>query len=253
MHKVTFINRVGRAITWSNPLLYRSFGLLRGKGDCFDEAFDLWIDGFPRSANTFALHAFKLANPGARVISHRHVPPFVIRWLHVGKPGIFLLRKPEDAAVSWAIYWSGYLEKCLDYYIDYHRALRPYARHLFIAPFETTTSQFGRVIEQFNRKFGTHYATFNHEPEAVAQCFSRIEDLERHGENGAVHELRVCRPSAQRAGLKPAFLKQLRTSRSLARKLQEANELYAAFHPAPALRTSKLKNPVRTQQLPMLS
>jgi hypothetical protein len=211
----------------------------------------LWIDGYPRSANTFASEAFKLANPTVRVASHHHIPTFIIRWLQVGKPGIFMLRKPEDAVVSWAIYWNGCLEECLDYYLDYHRVLRPYAGRLFVAPFETTVSQFGRVIEQFNRKFGTQYARFSHEQETVSACFSRIDEAYRFGENGTVDERKVCRPSAQRAALKPAFIEQLRTSKSLICKLKEAKDLYNLFYTGASLHTPRLTNPARTQQIPV--
>ena len=202
MNKGPFVlRRLGRLLFWRRPALYRYFGLLRGRGDCFDQDFDLWIGGFPRSANTFAVEAFQSANPGVRLASHRHIPAFIIRWLDAGQPGIFLIRQPEEAVLSWTILWRGYLEETLEYYIDFHRALLPHASRLFIATFDMVTNDFGAVIEQFNRRYGSRYAVFKHEPQAVAECFSRIETTSPPGGG----ELAVCRPSAKRAKLKPVL------------------------------------------------
>jgi hypothetical protein len=150
---------------------------------------------------------------------------------------MFLIRAPEDAVVSWAIYWNGYLEESLDYYLDYHQALRPYAFEMFVVSFEVTTSQLGREIERFNKKFGTTYAAFEHNGEVVSGCFSRIEEtsrVARNGGSGAVNELTVCRPSPYRAPVKMAMVQQLHKSPVLRRKLERANELYRAFVPVTA-------------------
>jgi hypothetical protein len=161
----------------------------------------------------------------------------IIRWLRIGKPGMFLIRAPEDAVVSWAIYWNGYLEESLDYYLDYHQALRPFAFEMFVVSFEVTRSQLGREIERFNKKFGTNYASLEHNGELVSDCFLRIEEtsrVARKGGNGAVNELTVCRPSAYCAPMKTTMVQQLHKSPVLRRKLEKANELYRAFVPVPA-------------------
>ncbi|HEX2971916.1 MAG TPA: hypothetical protein VHP11_06265 [Tepidisphaeraceae bacterium] len=175
-----------------------------------------------------------MANPTARVASHHHIPTFIVHALDQGKPGIFLIRKPEDSVVSWAIYWKGHLKACLDYYIDYHHTLLPYIPKLFIAPFEVTTTRFDRVIDGFNQAFGTNYAAFKHDPAAVSDCFSRIEKVSPMDADGSVNEFAVCRPSPRRNELKPKMLQELRSSPLLLRKLGDANALYAAFCHAPS-------------------
>lgn len=224
-----FVRSLGRRLLWSRPAIYRHFGLLRGRGDCLDNGFDLWIGGFPRSANTFALEAFRLANPAVRLVNPQHLPPFVVSSINKGKPGIFLIREPEDSVISWAILWGGYLEESLDYYIDYHQALLRYLPRLFVATFEMVTHDFGGVIQEFNRRFGTQYAAPPQGTEGEREIFSRIQTNSQLSGS----ELTVCRPSTERAKLKPEFRRRLRQYPALIRKLEVANKLYAAFASAP--------------------
>ena len=51
-----------------------------------DDSMDACIDGFPRSANTLAYHAFVRANPGVRVAHHLHTPIQVVRAVELGVP-----------------------------------------------------------------------------------------------------------------------------------------------------------------------
>src|SRR2546423_5800456 len=104
------IRRLGRRLLWAHPTLYRWFGILRNRGDCLADDFDIWIGGYPRSANSFATAVFKLGNPKVRVATHLHIPTFIINALRLNKPGVLLVRKPIDAAVSWAIFWEGQMK-----------------------------------------------------------------------------------------------------------------------------------------------
>lgn len=44
-----------------------------------DADTEICIEGFPRSVNTSALHAFQLWNPASRAAHHLHVPMQVVR------------------------------------------------------------------------------------------------------------------------------------------------------------------------------
>lgn len=62
---------------------------------------DLVIEGFPRSANTYALVAFEHANGTAhRVSSHLHTPESVRRAVRLRLPVVLLVRDPAEVLVS---------------------------------------------------------------------------------------------------------------------------------------------------------
>ena len=233
------IRRLGRFLLWQRPSLYRWVGIIRQYGDCLKTDFDIWMGGYPRSANTFAAVAFKLANPKISLASHFHVPAFIIQGLKAGKPGIFLIRRPEDCVVSWTLYWNGKLrlEDSLNYYVDFHLLILPHLKKLFVATFEQTTSDFGQLVSEFNARFGTHYATLPTDAAALRSCVAHVEDFHRSGD-GSVNELTVSRPSAKRAALKPDLLIALRQSPRLREKLNKAELLYDSFYKATVLKAT---------------
>jgi hypothetical protein len=68
------------------------------------EATQLVIDGFTRSASTFAVVAFQLAQPRpVRVGHHLHAPGQVIRAERHGVPVLLTLRPPEDTVLSLVV------------------------------------------------------------------------------------------------------------------------------------------------------
>ena len=208
-------------------MLYWPFGLLRSRGNVFSRDMDLHISGYPRSGNTFTCAAFKMANPGARVESHRHIPTFVLESVAQGIPGMVLIRKPLDAATSWAIHEDESLEEAVLYWIDFHEVLLPVRDKLFFVRFEDVTSDFGAVIRAFNARWGVNYTPFEHTAENAAKCFQVIE--EDHGDHGGVREMQICRPEPKRKAAKSSHILRLNESNFLKSELAHANELYAQF------------------------
>jgi hypothetical protein len=205
--------------------------MVRHRANCLEPEFEMWIDGFPRTGNSFCVEMFRDANPNVRLRSHRHLPPFIIQAVEYGIPGILLIRKPVDAASSWAIYRDCDVGQCLDYYNDFHHALRRYIPRLFIATFEQVTQDLPDVIDQFNRRVGTRYALPQFDDEKVQECFARI-DRSQSGAAQPVSERHASRPSAARELLKPEILAQIQTQSVLKTKLDRANALYLEFRSA---------------------
>jgi hypothetical protein len=219
-----FFRRAG----WARPELYRRVGIWRRGIDCAELAYDVWIGGFPRSANTYAQQALLLANPSLRVRGHCHLPPEIIYALEQGKPGFMLVRNPEDAVASAALLWEGNLHRAADYYIDFHRVLRPYLPELMVVSFELVTASFDSVVRAFNRRYGADFGLMGQGFERVEQCFRRVEQA-MFCDQGKVNELLVCRPSAERARIKPSLVGRLRSEPKLIQRMQEANQLYREF------------------------
>jgi hypothetical protein len=219
--------RFGRQLFWPRPLLYNLVGRW-SQANCLDTDFDIWVDGFPRSANSFCAEAFHLIDPSLRIRTHKHLPPPIIQAVASGKPGVLVIRQPEAAIVSWALYCGSPLEPALDYYLDFHAAMRRYIPQLFVAPFETITNDFASLIHAFNARFRTSYQPVHNDEQRTAKCFSVIECVWRdpHGE---VDELKVARPSAWRAQLAPALRNLLTSEARFQNKLNQAREFYFEF------------------------
>lgn len=139
-----------------------------------------------------------------------------------------LIRKPLDAAMSWAIYQNLSLEASIVYWNDYYEILLPVRSELFLVRFTEVTTDFGRVIKAFNARWNTSYVPFDHTPENTAQCFQILENKHR-GPSGEILEMRVTRPSQERSMVKEARLAQLTQSKFLQDELARAQELYDTF------------------------
>ena len=61
----------GKTILARSPTLALPVARLRGHGEPFDPHVDIVIEGFPRSANSFAVHAFRVAQDRPVRIAHK--------------------------------------------------------------------------------------------------------------------------------------------------------------------------------------
>jgi len=190
------------------------------------------IEGFPRSANTFAVAAFAVAQgqplEALHVARHSHAPAQVIRAVRRELPTILLVRDPADAVVSLVQRERVSPNVALRSYIAFHTAVAPYAEGMVVALFDQVTGDFGRVIERLNARFGTRYQAFTNDPADVEKAMKLVEDLERRDAGGVVSESSVARPSALRDEDKPRLRSALE-SPALAPLLARANALYERF------------------------
>jgi hypothetical protein len=217
-----------RGILWPRPSLYFPIGLLRNRGNVWGRRAQIYISGFPRSGNTFARDAFQSVNPGVKIDSHLHIPTFALNLCRRQIPGLVLIRKPLDAAISWSIYENLPIEETLAYWNDYHSVLMTVRAHLFVADFEAVTNDFGAVINSFNQFWRTSFVPFEHTAEAANECLKGLEQRHRDAA-GNIMEARVSRPSAQRLQIKNDFLTKLERSDFLQSELEKAEKLYLRF------------------------
>lgn len=225
------LKRMARRLFWPRPSLYAPFSLLRGHGNVLATHYPLYICGYPRSGNTFALKAFQSANPNVLVRSHKHIPAFAVQSVRINMPGMLLIRNPVDAGISWSIFTKKPLWESLAYYNDYYSVLLPYRDELMFVSFEEVISDFGKVTEAFNARWGTDFIAFEHTPKNVARCMKEIESDFLDPIQGRINESRVARPSLHRKSQRQIFLPQL--NHPIARvELKRANELYHALVPA---------------------
>jgi hypothetical protein len=204
---------------------------------------ELVIDGYTRSAVTFAVFAFQLAQDRpVRLAHHLHAPAQLIEAARRGVPALAVIRAPEEAVLS-ALIREPYVtpRSALVAYSRFYESLLPYRSAMVVGEFEEVTADLGTVIRRVNQHFGTRFREFDHSPENVRFCFDLVEvrarrpawdrvlgefecgfigaeelrrELERHRVDqetplGTAGVERAARPSAERERMKGALRRRL--------------------------------------------
>jgi hypothetical protein len=138
---------------------------------------ELVIDGFTRTAGTFALVAFQLAQPSpVRVAHHLHAPAHLIAAARRGIPALLLIREPDETALSCVTREPHVtLRQALHAYERFHTRLLPYRHAMVVADFGDVTSDFGAVTQRVNRRFGTSFTPFQHTPQSLETAYWVID------------------------------------------------------------------------------
>ena len=213
------------------PALYLPIARLRGKAVPFSARTELVIEGFPRSANTFAVTAFGSAQASpVHVARHEHAAAQVIAAARAGIPALVLIRRPEDAVSSFVVQQPDIsMRGALDAYARFYAPLVRYRDRFVLATFEEVTTDYGEVVRRVNRAFGTRFDVFEHTDRNVRACLDAIEGhaRSRHGDEGRVIR-RASVPNAERTELKNRLRVEYRSPR-LTSRAHRAETLYAAL------------------------
>ena len=157
--------------------------------ELFSKNTDLVLEGYPRSANSFAIRAFKFPknNIDLNISNHLHS----VVHIHLGiinkLPVIMLIRNPIDAVVSlnshrtqvlihrkqdpkkffnsWDIKWD------FINYINFYKSSLELTDKMVIANFDDVIKDFGKIIIEVNKKFNKSYGIFEHNKINEKQIF----------------------------------------------------------------------------------
>jgi hypothetical protein len=163
-----------------HPRLYLPFARHKYPGpspEVISAATEFVIDGYTRSASTFAVYALQLAQPvPVRLAHHLHAPAQLAAAARAGVPALAVIREPQgailsqlirepdvamrDAVVSYARFYEC-LFRCRDFFV--------------VADFEEITKDFGAVTRRVNERFGTSFAEFEPTEQNVHRCFELIK------------------------------------------------------------------------------
>ena len=159
----------------------------------------LVMEGFPRSANSFARVAFNRAqSERVRIANGLHVPAQVIRAARWRIPTLVLIRKPKDAVLSFAIRDPISVDQALRYYLSFYETVERYRDAYVLGLFEEVTEDFGQVIRRINDRFGTTFSVFRHDERNVDAVFARMERNSKKAFGETSWENKVSRPFAAR-------------------------------------------------------
>jgi hypothetical protein len=161
-----------------HPWLYRAiFQNRSGFEDLLvDEETDICIEGFPRSANSFAVAAFRhTQDEPVGIAHHNHVPAPVRTAVRRGIPTVVLIRDPVEAVISkrgLQLQIGAVEDKPKPMHVSFEAQLNawqlfyktvwPQREQVVIAPFETVIDDFGLIIDRVNTRFGTNFERFEH-------------------------------------------------------------------------------------------
>ena len=150
---------------------------------------DLVIEGYPRSANSFAVRAFLFDNgwQDVRIATHCHRAAHVLLAVKWNIPTLILIRCPEKAVVSYLalstqtgffrlnrmtqkekMRWVKYRT---NQYSHFYKTIQPYRDKYLLAEFQDVIDDFGQVIRRVNAKFSTNWLEFNSTENSVKKIF----------------------------------------------------------------------------------
>lgn len=165
---------------------------------------DVLIDGFPRSAGSFAYYAFQVANVRRTVKGHTHSSDVIRKAIHFGVPTILLVREPIGCLASFTQFVPDLsVHTALLHYRRFYRCIAPLTPMATVGTFDEVTTNFGSVIDRTNRKFDTDFATYEDTPQNKSQVTRMLEQANQHYSTGT--ELTAARPSKSRRSPSEVF------------------------------------------------
>lgn len=202
---------------------------------------EIVIEGFPGSANSFAVTAFQLSQSRQVAIGHHtHKSSQIIFAAEENIPAIVLIREPEKAVLS-DLLRSPFLQKIrrspksviknsLVRYISFYEDILPYWDKFIVADFNTVINNFGSVICKINTKFGTSFEEFDHTEENVSLCFKLMDQniLKNRITKNQSPEMAYARPTEARKELARELEKEFRCP-SIQPLLKKSNSLYERY------------------------
>ncbi len=186
----------------SYPVIYLPLVrlLTRKKDNAVSQGTQLVIEGFPKSANTFAVAALKyLQNRPIKIAHHLHTSAKVKKAIHWGIPAIVLIRPPNDAVISLLIFASFRdLKRVLTYYSKFYSSVIPYRKDFILAPFDEVVTDFRSIIDSVRIRSNTNFKRVEHTQENLEAVNVMIEQMGMAAENrSVVTEKTVARPSKE--------------------------------------------------------
>ncbi|HZP89607.1 MAG TPA: hypothetical protein VFC04_01275 [Actinomycetota bacterium] len=165
-------------ILGASPRIALAVARRRGHGFPVDARSELLVEGYPRSANSFAVAALARLRPGIRIAHHLHAPGHVIAAVRLGVPALVLIREPEDAVVELALLKPALTPaQMLRGYVRFYEPLERYLERIVVARTSEVTGDFGVVVGRLNERFGLGLPAFEHSEEAAAAVHRAIQDV----------------------------------------------------------------------------
>jgi hypothetical protein len=168
---------VRRRLT-EHPSLYLPLANWKRSGRALDHDTDLVLDGVTRTATTFAVIAFQLAqNDHVRVGHHLHAAAHITAAVERHVPTLVTVREPEAMVLSSLVREPRVTPRqWLKTYAAFYERILPFRDGFVVATFDQVTSDFGAVTRCVNERFGTRFREFEHTEPNVRLVFQLIDE-----------------------------------------------------------------------------
>lgn len=150
------------------------------------------IEGYPRSANSYSVRMFKLANniPPVQICHHSHSIHIVKKAVKFRIPVLVVIRNPIDAITSLCIARKGIkgvsnqnITIHIFEYLDFYSWISKHLDKVVLCSFEDVISNFNLVIAKLNDRFGTEFNAFFSEERGKLQVFQEAKNDSPHKNN----------------------------------------------------------------------
>lgn len=195
----------GRSIASRHDWLYRplirGLSVLRPKDRAFLASTDteIVIEGFPRSANTYFVAFFAVAQGRpVRIARHLH-ESYQVRFAEKQRiPCVVLVRQPLDALVSALMRDTRKSPtSILRNYLRFYREVLRIRKMAVIASFDTAINDANLIIEEVNGVYGTSFALLS--PHEIHRVPQEVEAMDREAfDTKELDPLRIASPSEQK-------------------------------------------------------
>lgn len=200
----------------------------------------LIVEGYPRTANTFAYNIFEksfgLKNLNANCIAHHvHSSSQLIFGAKNDIPVILLIRNPIDSISSMLIKFHEFEneDSCIEwiklysyYYYDFYYRLLKFKNQFLIVKFESIINDYTNVIVSLNNKFDTSFPIIQNSQNQTKEILDKIknDNLVKVGNN--LNKLAI--PNSNKDIKKEAYY-DLITSHGDLEKLNHIYKLFISF------------------------
>ncbi len=150
------------------------------------------VEGFPRSANTFAFHIFRKSllkmniDSLGKIGHHIHTTAQIKTALKKKIPILVIIRSPEEAIASYILKRYGTnsvknIEKIIDidlyYWIYFYSMIYKLRKHLVISDFGEVISKYDKTIEKINERFDKKFAVIKPTEKISNEILDNIKKL----------------------------------------------------------------------------
>ncbi|WP_110767990.1 hypothetical protein [Pelagimonas varians] len=166
---------------------------------------DIVIEGFPRSGNTFTIDMLSILQEGSdkrlKIAHHTHVIENILIGRKLDRPIIALIRRPEDAILSYTIFSGKSVEFSAQRYFNFYNAILHMDPVPTIVDFSTVVGDFNKVVELVNTATGASIPLSSDLKADGVRAHALAEGRAR-GTHGDSYALRIGAPNKDREKVK---------------------------------------------------